>query len=78
MPSLKESDYFSRYIFPTLLFIALGIFITFWQGRASSVDVGKLEATVQANTESISRLSNEVSRLVGYMQGKEYEHKAKP
>lgn len=78
-------DYFPKYIFPIILFVLLGIFLTFMQTRASSDDVlrenARLNAliasnavAIQRNVESISKLSNEVSRVIGYVDAKK-EHK---
>lgn len=74
-------DYFPKYIYPIILIALLGVFLTFMQTRASSDDVIRentrlnklIEANavaIQRNTESIGKLSNEISRLIGYVDAK--------
>ncbi len=74
-------DYFPKYIYPLLLIAMLGLFLTFLTTRASSDDmlrentrldnlIESNATAIQRNTESISELSKEVSRLIGYVDAK--------
>ncbi len=74
-------DYFPKYIYPLLLIAVLGLFLTFLTTRASSDDmlrentrldnlIESNATAIQRNTESISELSKEVSRLIGYVDAK--------
>ena len=87
MQEQPNRDYFAKYIFPSLLIFVLAVVLVFMQGRVSSADVTrmqeaisaetmKMQTSIQANSESISKLTSDISRLVGYIEGQEQSRKS--